>query len=73
VSTYDVPQTLEKTWTFFGHWENDRIVVEWSLEGTAEDGRDNDGEHQQGLWSASASGPDVATAEATAIAEYEVP
>lgn len=65
--------SVEQTWTFFGHWEDDRIVVEWFEPGTVEDDRDDDGEHEQGLWAADASGPDVETAQATAVAEYESP
>lgn len=63
-----VPPTL--TWTFFGHWEDDRIVVDCAVPGTVEDVRDDDGRWDQGLWAASASGTTFEQARAAAIAEY---
>lgn len=69
----DTIKTAEpKTWTFCGHWEDDRIVVDYVLPGEVEDDRDDDsGEYPEGLWAASASGVTVEEARAAAIAEYE--
>lgn len=63
---------MERTWTFFGHWDNDRIVVEWVEEGDGIwDQRDDDGRWEQGLWAASGTGETEAEAEANVKAEYE--
>ena len=62
---------IERTWTFIGHWANDRIVVEWVEEGEVEDHREDTGQYPEGLWAASGSGPDIKTAQAAVIAEYE--
>jgi hypothetical protein len=62
-----------RTWTFFGHWENDRVVVEWYEDGEVDDDREDTGEWDQGLWAASAQGASVEEAQTAAIAEYETP
>lgn len=59
------------TWTFFGHWHNDRLHVEDALDGSVDDVRADTGRHEQGLWAAAASGPSKAVAEQIAVAEYE--
>lgn len=61
----------EQTWTFVGHWDNDRIVVEYVLDGDQEDTREDAGFWPQGLWAAAASGNTEEEAQARAIAEYE--
>lgn len=63
--------TEQQTWTFFGHWEEDRIVVEYVLPGIEEDERIDVGYWEQGLWAASGSGATMAEAQAAVIAEYE--
>lgn len=63
----------DKTWTFVGHWENDRIVVEYIRPGEVVDDRDDTGFWEQGLWAASGTGATVEEAEANVIAEYEAP
>jgi hypothetical protein len=64
-------QVTEQTWTFVGHWENDRIVVEYAIPGNVEDERIDTGYWEQGLWAAPASGATIEEAQAAAIAEYE--
>lgn len=59
------------TWTFFGHWQDGRIVVEEYVPGQVTDDRDDTGLHEQGLWAASASGETVEQAQATAVSEYQ--
>lgn len=58
-------------WTFYGHWENDRIVVESHEEGEHEDNREDTGYWEQGLWAAGAQAPTVEMAQAMALTEYE--
>lgn len=60
-----------QTWTFCGHWENDRIVIDYVLDGDVQDDRIDTGEYEQGLWAAAASGLTEGAAEAAVIAEYE--
>ncbi len=60
-----------RTYTFFGHWENDRIVVTEYAEGVHEDDRPDTGEYDEGLWAASGTGATVAAAEADARSEYD--
>jgi hypothetical protein len=62
---------VEQTWTFVGHWEDDRIVVEYVLPGQVEDDRIDTGYWEQGLWAASGTGTDMAVTQAAVIAEYE--
>ncbi len=59
------------TWTFCGHWDNDRIVVEYALPGDLSDDRQDDGTWPQGLWAAAGSGATVEEAQAAAIAAYQ--
>lgn len=60
------------TWTFCGHWEGSRIVVDYVLPGRVEDRReDGSGQFPDGLWAAVASAPTVEEAQAAAVAEYE--
>lgn len=59
------------TWTFVGHWEDDRIVVEYVLPGDVQDPRIDSGYWAQGLWAASGTGSDMTTTQAAVIAEYE--
>ncbi len=61
----------QQTWTFFGHWKDDHIVVEYSEPGDVPDDRRDTGQWEQGLWAAAASGPDEATARTAALDEYE--
>jgi hypothetical protein len=46
----------EQTWTFVGHWENDRIVVEYILNGEQVDPREDTGYWEQGLFAEAESG-----------------
>ena len=62
---------MTNTWTFMGHWENDRIVVEYAVPGEVEDEREDTGYWDEGLWAASGSGETLEEAQATAVAEYE--
>lgn len=59
------------TWTFFGHWENDRIVVEYSIPGQHDDRRSDPHTWDQGLWAATGSGPTAAAALQALRDEYE--
>lgn len=59
------------TWTFCGHWGNDRIQVEYTMPGEVSDDRIDIGYWEQGLWAATAGGPSMAVAEQIAIAAYE--
>lgn len=61
------------TWTFAGHWENDRIVVEHIVPGEVEDDREDTGYWEQGLFAASASGTSQADAFDKVLDEYEAP
>jgi hypothetical protein len=60
-----------QTWTFFGHWENDRIVVETYVKGEVDDPRVDTGAHEQGLWAASGTGTTVDEARTSALGEYD--
>lgn len=64
-----------RTWTFFGHWrdhdDHDELVIEDAVLGEHEDLRTNNGLHQGGLWSDSASGADLDAAEQTVRSRYE--
>lgn len=64
-------QGPHSTWTFFGHWDNDKIVVEYVLPGEVEDHRVDTGAWPEGLWAASGSGTTQKEAMASVIAEYE--
>lgn len=59
------------TWTFFGHWQGDQLVVEYSYPGEVQDEREDNGEYPEGLWAAAASGATEAEAQANAVGEYE--
>lgn len=59
-------------WTFFGHWEDDRIVMDLVLPGEHEDTRQADDEKwPEGLWCDTGRGADVDEARADAVAGYE--
>jgi len=58
-----------RTFTFFGHWQDDHIVVDYHVPGTVEDTRDDD-RWEQGLWSATASASTVERAQAAVLAPY---
>jgi hypothetical protein len=60
------------TWTFFGHWEHDEVVVDYAAPGVLQDERqDHTGAWPEGLWAAVGSGATVKEAEAEAIAAYK--
>lgn len=62
----------ERTWTFFGHWDGDRLTVEFAEPGEVDDHRPaDDATWPEGLWAAAASGRTQAEAQARAVAEYE--
>lgn len=60
-----------RTWTFFGHWDNDEIVVEWATPGVVDDDRIDTGYWEQGLWCDSGEGLTMEQAQAAAVAPYE--
>jgi hypothetical protein len=66
-----VMDTKLQTWTFVGHWEDSRIVVEYVLPGDVEDERIDTGYWDEGLWAASGSGETMESAQAATVAEYE--
>lgn len=61
----------DPTWTFVGHWEDDRIVVEYVVPGEVMDPREDTGFWEQGLFASSASGATQEEALAKVRAEYE--
>jgi hypothetical protein len=65
--------TRPYTWTFFGHWEGGKLVIEYTEDGEVSDDRDDTGYWPEGLWAASAQGATIEEAEANARAEYEQP
>lgn len=60
-----------ETWTFFGHWEHDRVMVEYVLPGEQQDLREDAGYWEQGLWAASNSGATKETAQEEIVAKCE--
>ena len=64
-------QAAQQTWTFVGHWEDDRIVVEYVLPGEQQDDRIDSGYWEQGLWAAAGCGATLEEAQAAVVAEYE--
>ena len=59
-------------WTIFGHWENDRLVMDAVVQGEHEDMREQDDEtHPEGLWCESASAPSWEEAFALLREHYE--
>jgi hypothetical protein len=60
-----------RTWTFYGHWDNDGIVVEYTRPGEHQDDRVDTGFWEQGLFAASASGRTKEEALGKLRAEYE--
>jgi hypothetical protein len=61
----------ERTWTFFGHWDdNDKIVIDGSIEGVHEDTRVDYGQYPGGLWSDSGTGTTPTEAQADAVRQY---
>lgn len=65
------PGTGEQAWTFFGHWSNDRIIVEYWLPGEVEDPRVDSGYWPEGPWAAAGTGATIDEARRNAVAEYE--
>jgi hypothetical protein len=61
----------KRTYTFFGHWEDGKIVVTDVTDGVVMDDRHDDGRYEEGLWSASGTGRTETEAEAETISEYE--
>jgi hypothetical protein len=59
------------TWTFMGHWEGSKIVVEYAVPGDVQDERVDRGHWEGGLWAAPGGGATIEEAEANAKAEYE--
>lgn len=62
--------TPERTWTFFGHWDNDVIHVEYFVPGEVADERVDTGYWEQGLWAAPGTGLTLEAAQAAVLAEY---
>jgi hypothetical protein len=58
-------------WTFFGHWEDGKVIIEYVENGVSVDDRDEDFEHEEGLFSATGHGRTVDEAERAVRAEYE--
>lgn len=71
VGHWEFTAAPENVWTFFGHWEDDQIVLEYHVAGEVEDDREDDGYWDQGLWAASGSGDTWEQAWETVRAEYE--
>jgi hypothetical protein len=47
----DTSHPAGQTRTVFGHWDDAGVpVAEFALPGVVEDGREDDGEHDGGLW-----------------------
>lgn len=42
--------TPRHTWTFFGHWDCDALVIEYVREGKHTDDREDTGYWEQGMW-----------------------
>lgn len=61
----------EPTWTFCGHWDGSRVVIEYELPGEVADQRVDVGQHPEGLWASSYSAPTLELAQALAPLEYE--
>lgn len=61
----------QQTWTFVGHWDGGRIVVEYVLPGQQDDLREDTGYWDEGLWAAPGTGCDLEETQARVIAEYE--
>ncbi len=61
----------EQTWTFTGHWESGRIVVEYVLPGAVQDPREDTGYWDEGLFAAAGTGTTQEEALAAVRAEYE--
>ena len=64
-------EQTKQTWTFFGHWENDRLVVEYSIPGEHEDLRRDYGYWEQGLWADSGTGATEDEARTEIVGQYE--
>ena len=64
-------ETGFETWTFVGHWEEDKIIVEYVLPGEVEDRRVDVGYWEQGLWAASGTGATLEETQAAVIKYYE--
>lgn len=61
-----------KTFTFFGHWNEDGgLVIDHAVEGVHVDVRPDEGRYEGGLWCASGHGLDLSSAERAIRAEYE--
>jgi hypothetical protein len=59
-------------WTFCGHWDNGRIVVDDDvLPGEVSDDRQDGGTWPEGLWAAAGSGATVEEAQVAVIAAYQ--
>lgn len=58
-------------WTFFGHWDNDEIVVEYIQDGRVYDPREDTGFWEQGLFASSAAGATRDEALTKVRHEYE--
>lgn len=65
------PLDDKPTWTFVGHWENDRIVVEYVLPGDQQDVREDVGHWEQGLFAAPGTGATQEEALLMVRIEYE--
>ncbi len=65
------PAAGDGTWTFVGHWENGRIVVEYVLPGDVQDQREDTGYWEEGLFAAAGTGPTQRAALRAVRDEYE--
>lgn len=59
-----------KTWTFFGHWNNDELEIEYAIPGEVSDERIGLGFWDEGLWCDSGTGATIEEAQAAARAPY---
>ncbi len=70
ISDEVLPET--QTWTFVGFWDDDdHLVIEDVLEGAVEDEREDDGEHEGGLFAASGTGRSQVEAWMKVLEEYD--
>lgn len=63
------PTRPERTWTFFGHWDDgDELVIDHAVEGCHIDVYEDPVLYSGGLWCDSGTGTTIAEAEADARA-----
>ena len=71
LATVTAAHREQRVWTFFGHWDNDELVVEHYVEGAVADQRVDTGHWEQGLWSDYGIGATVEAAQAAIVDQYQ--